>query len=391
MIRLTRSVSVSSFDVEATVAVGRDRPEFLAVARLAADLARPIGARDVLRELLGPRPDVLGWRVIERCVDLGLLERVGKSGEAVLSQAGRLALDHGEVLVPEEGVWRFFVVEDPLLPAVLIDVRSLETESVKREREAAKARPRGERGPQPERSPELIRRCRDGRPRPSVRNGHLFQLVELADKGASGPHGELRLTFTWGTEPSIRLSGRLRSDDDDDDDDEKAKPIDAAIDLPEVVRPWSYEGLWLTLVTHATRVPSAELNQWRTVAGTPVVPSSFASLPEAARRSFRRNIDVPASDLYDLGRFDATVLKDVHIVPASHAEAQAWLSWLQWDAINDYTLPAELEQRSHDHRALFPHHQPRALSPADLLAKARTEKGDRSWFLLGPSDLGLWS
>ena len=43
MIRLTRSISVSSFDVEATVAVGRNRPEFLAVARLAADLGRPIG------------------------------------------------------------------------------------------------------------------------------------------------------------------------------------------------------------------------------------------------------------------------------------------------------------------------------------------------------------
>ena len=64
MIRLSRSVAISSFDVEATVAVGRDRPEFLAVAQLAADLARPIGARDVLRELLGARPEVLGWRVI---------------------------------------------------------------------------------------------------------------------------------------------------------------------------------------------------------------------------------------------------------------------------------------------------------------------------------------
>ena len=109
MISLTRTVPVSSFDVEATVAVGRDRPEFLAVARLAADLDRPIDARDVLRELLGARPDVLGWRVIERCVALGRLVRAGTDGAAALSEPGRIALGHGQVLVPEEGIWRFFV------------------------------------------------------------------------------------------------------------------------------------------------------------------------------------------------------------------------------------------------------------------------------------------
>jgi hypothetical protein len=388
MIRLTRSVSVSSFDVEATVAVGRDRPEFLAVARLAADLARPIGARDVLRELLGPRPDVLGWRVIERCVDLGLLERAGKGGEAVLSQAGRLALNHGEVLVPEEGVWRFFVVEDPLLPAVLIDVQSLETEPVRREREAMRdARSRGDRPPQPERAPDLLRRCRDGQPRQSVRNGHLFQLMEVADKGASGPDGELRLTFTWDDEPALRLSGRLRSDNDD----EKSKPIDAAIDLPEIAGQWSHDGLWLVLVTHATQTPLDTLNNWRTVAGKPVVPSSFQSLPDAARRSFHRNLDVPASELHGLGRFEATALKDVEVVPAAPTDAEAWLAWLQWDSIHDYALPVDLEQSRQALLARFPHHRPRALSSAELLAKARTERGDRSWFLLGPSDLGLWS
>ena len=388
MIRLTRSVSVSTFDVEATVAVGRDRPEFLAVARLAADLARPIGARDVLRELLGPRPDVLGWRVIERCVDLGLLERTGKSGEAVLSQVGRVALNHGEVLVPEEGVWRFFFVEDPLLPAVLVDVQSLETESVKKERDSVReARSRGDRGLQPERAPDLLRRCRDARPRQSVRNRHLFQLVELADKGASGPEGELRLSCSWDATPTVRLSGRLPSDNDD----EKARPIDADIELPEIVGQWSHERLWRTLVTHATRTPLEELTNWHAVAGGPVVPASFQSLPEAARRSFRRNLDVPASELHKLGRFDATVLEDVHLVPAARADAEAWLAWLQWDSIHDYALPADLEQSSRGLLARFPHHRPRALSSAELLAKARTERGDRSWFLLAPSDLGLWS
>ena len=388
MIRLTRSLSVSSFDVEATVAVGRDRPEFLAVARLAADLARPIGARDVLRELLGERPEVLGWRVIERCVDLGLLQPAGKDGEAVLSAAGRLALGHGEVLVPEEGIWRFFVVDDPLVPAALVHAQRLEAEPVRKEREAAKdAHRRGERRPQADRSPELLRRCIGAEPRGSVQDGHLFQLVELTDNGAAGPGGDLRLVFTWDGAPSARLYGHLGLAPER----ANANPVDAGIDLPEFVGRLSYEALWKALVTHALDVPGPELDRWRTVAGGPVVPVPFQSLPAAAALAFRRDLDVPASDPLDLGHFEPAVLTDVDLVPATESDAQAWLAWLQWEAVNDYVTPSLLEQQRREQLALFPHHQPSALSASELLVKARTERDDRSWFLLCPSDLGLWS
>lgn len=388
MIRLTRTITVSTFDVEATVAVGRDRPELLAVARLAADMARPIGARDVLRELLGARPEVLGWRIIDRCVDIGLLHRVGKNGEAALSPDGQVALNHGEVLVPEEGVWRFFLVDDPLVPAALIHVRRLETEPVRREREAAReARGRGERIPPSERIPELLRQRCEGGPLLSVRNGHLFRPLALGSSGASGARGQLRLDLTWDTAASLRLSGRLSSDEEGED----AKPIDASLDLPEVLNRWTRDGLWKALAASATRVPAAELERWRGVAGRSVMPCSFSSLSETARRSFRRDIDVPAVDLPALGRFDATALKDVPIVPASQADAQEWMAWLQWDSIQDHVLPVEIERKGRELLASFPHHQPNALTAFDLLSRARTERGARSWFLFAPSDLGLWS
>jgi len=376
MIRLTRSVAVSSFDAQATVAVGRARPEFLAEARLAAALARPLGAR----------PEVLGWRVIERCVDLGLLERSGKDGDAALSEAGRLALEHGEVLVPEEGIWRFFVIDDPLVPGALVHAQRLDAEPVRKEREAAKARPRGER-PQVDRPPVSLRGCVGGAPRESVQNGHLFQLGELAESGAAGPTGELRLMFTWDAEPSLRLSGRLPLDGEGTN----AKPIDAGVSVPEVVARLSREGLWRSLVTRATQAPEAELQRWQATAGRHVVPVPFASLPAAARLGFRRDLDVPASELPGLGRFEATVLKDVEVVPASEGDAQAWLAWLQWEAITDFVTPAILEQHAREQRARFPHHSPRVLSAPELLAKARADRDERAWFVLGPSDLGLWS
>jgi hypothetical protein len=231
----------------------------------------------------------------------------------------------------------------------------------------------------------LLRRCRGAGPQKSVQNGHLFQLVEPAENGAVGPRGELRLVFTWGSEASTRLSGHLPSGDD------SPKPVDMAIDLPEVVSHWNYETLWKTLVTQATRTPDAELERWRTIAGKLVVPSSFQTLPTAARHSFRRDIDVPASDVPGLGRFEPTVLKDVDIVPVSETDAQNWLAWLQWEAINDYVTPSMLEQTSREQLRQFPYHQPRPLRSSELLTKAHTERNDRAWFLLGPSDLGLWS
>lgn len=388
MIRLTRSVVVSSFDAEATVAVGRDRPEFLAVARLAADLGRPIGARDVLRELLGALPEVLGWRVIERCIDLGLLARSGKDGDATLSESGRLALQHGEVLVPEEGIWRFFLIDDPLVPGALIHVQRLEADPVRMEREAARdARTRGERRPQVEHPPEILRRCCRTSPRESIQDGRLFQLSELAESGASGPRGELRLVFTWATEPSLRLSGCLPMGGDG----KPTQPIDAGIPLPEVITRLSREGLWREVVALATQIPGQELVRWHAAAGKSVVPVAFSSIPATARQTFRYDLEVPAPDVVGLGRFEPTTLKDVELVPLSEADAQSWLAWLQWECVNDYATPAVLELQGSEQRARFPHHRPRPLSASEILAKARAERDERAWFVLAPSDLGLWS
>jgi len=193
--------------------------------------------------------------------------------------------------------------------------------------------------------------------------------------------------LTWDAAPSLRVSGHLPSAEDG----AKAKLIDVDIKLPEFVDRLSREALWTALATCATHVQGTELDRWRGVAGHPVVPVSFQSLPPIARRAFSRDIEVPASDPLNLGPFEATVLKDVRVVPGSESDAQEWLEWLQWEAVDDYVTPSLLEQKSREQRALFPHHHPRPLSASDLLTKARTERGDRSWFLLGPFDLGLWS
>ena len=92
-----------------------------------------------------------------------------------------------------------------------------------------------------------------------------------------------------------------------------------------------------------------------------------------------------------LGAFDATNLENTLIVPASDTDAQVWLEWLHWNSINDYVTPRQIEELGKDQLARFPYHKPRPLSPSALLAQALTTRNERSFFLLAPSDLGLWS
>lgn len=391
MIRLSRSTSITCFDAEATVAVGRQRPEFLAVARLAADLGRPITSRDVLRELLGPRPEVLGRRVIQRCIGLGLLKIPDpKNGEAELTEAGRLALEQGEVLVPEEGVWRFYLVDDILVSNKLLHAERLETESVKKERDSAKnSRSRGDRPNRSEHPPEILCDCRGDLPSKSAQGGNLFQLIELAQSGSCGPKGTLRLDLTWdrGSEAMLKLSGELPPDG------QVRKPgsVDENIELPEAFHGLEYQAFWTTLASLSSDNTAETLGQWCATAEEPVIPIAFHSLPEDERKGFRRNVVVPASRLEALGAFDPTVLENIPIVPASEADAQAWLRWLQWEAINDYVTPHQIEKMAAELLTRFPYHKPRPFSPSELLAQALTARNERSFFLLAPSDLGLWS
>lgn len=100
MVKLNRTVECKTLDVKATIAIGRDRPEFLAVALLANDLDRPISGEDLSEHLFGDMYE-LGERVLDRSVSIGLLDWSEESGFAYLSQAGKKAIEQEKVLISE--------------------------------------------------------------------------------------------------------------------------------------------------------------------------------------------------------------------------------------------------------------------------------------------------
>ncbi|MDC0715228.1 hypothetical protein POL68_42660 [Stigmatella sp. ncwal1] len=393
MIRLERDVKVHTFEAEATVAVGRNRPEFLAVARLAADLQRPLDGGTVAQELLGGLPAQTGWRVIDRCLALGLLERQAKQGPAKLSESGARALAQGAVLVPEEGIWRFYLIDDPLIDLPLVHVVRLEASNAREERDLLnQAKTRGENRPSlgAPAPGSLAQETLLKRFLTSVVHGRGFEVRDLAPRGEPGPSGSLRLSLEWSPKsaPQLVLQGRLPMTE------ERAQAdVDLQAGTPIECGAISYEEVWRTLVSAARRVPIEELAQWQSTTQRHLLPVSLdASLPEAARRTMQMDLESPSTRIGRLGQFNPARLRGVDLVPRSEADAQAWAEWLQWDALDRYVTPTGLLEKARQVTARFSYHRPHLPDPKALLARAlRTPLESRSRFLLAPSDLGLWS
>ena len=259
MIQLTRSVAVQTFDAEATIALGRDRPELLAVAQLALDAGRAIVGKDVTRELLGGLPEHVGWLVIDRCVHLGLLVQRANRGPAELSPGGRIALEHGQVLVPEEGVFRFYVAADPLLDSALLHVSPLRSASGKESRETLYAAKKGEaKAPVGTSPPSILQGVTTKRVMLSVVNGSMFEMQEAPRVGQAGPDGSLRLELRWEPEgpPVVLLTGSLPGSGED------LLKADFRMETPATLRTSSYDSLWTALMSLATKIPGPTLDQW---------------------------------------------------------------------------------------------------------------------------------
>ena len=63
--------------------------------------------------LLPGRPKVMGFRLLNMLVDLGLLENF-HSKEFTLTEYGSEALENETIFIPEESSWKIWVTEDAI-------------------------------------------------------------------------------------------------------------------------------------------------------------------------------------------------------------------------------------------------------------------------------------
>lgn len=381
MITLYRTVPVTCIDLAATVSVSRDLPHYMPLIRLAKDFGGAVTVKQVHRELFQTLPEHFARLALARCKDLGVLEEDGDQRYR-LTERGDLALETGKILTPEEGVWRFYLADDPLLPCPVIHLKRIETSSLHQDVSSAKG------GSQKKQSkvlpaPDYLKRWVDKTPQSSFVDGTFWVITAIEGKGAGRAQDTLRLDLRWGRgeAPQTLLTGKLP---------ESGGTID--YQFSPAVGDWTCDDLWRVLVGQETGVKASDLLYLEDLYKDRVVPVAFDDLPEQQRRTFRQDLSIPGITLSRLGRFEPSTLPDVRIVPAADQDAQDWCEWLQWDAVTTYVTPALLQRQADAVLDKFPYHDPRPLEPVSMLAQARQAPGARrARNILTPADLGLWS
>ena len=388
MIRLHRTISVASFDVVATVATGRDRPEWLAVARLAADLG-PIDGAAIVRELGLPSP--VGGRVLDRCVAIGLLAREGIRGPAALSELGRKALESGEVLVPEEGTWRIHTCDDPLIDDPILHVARLPESRAQPDRQQSK----GEAKPAqaiPQQTPARLMGSRGRMWKSIAKQGPRFEVREVGQRGLSGPDHRLKLEVVWepGEVADLRTSGTWAQAEPGKDAKVEIS-IEGSLGLPSVFATRRYDDLWSYLVSLGADVDREEVQVAMRRTNRRVAPRRFGDLTGGQRRAMRSDLEVPSFWLDAIGQFEPSRLTDVELVPLTDEDAQRWAEWRLWNQLDDYVTRARLDQLADEAIQPFRGYRVVIPSPEHWLDEAQKNPGDpKSRFIFAPADLGLW-
>ena len=390
MIKLKRTVECKTFDVKATIAVGRDRPEFLAVALLAHDLDRSIGGEDLSGHLFGDIFE-LGERVLERSVSIGLLEWSEESNDswrfarrsAHLSQAGKKAIEQEKVLISEEGVWRFYYLDDPLIKDRLIHFEPMEVPKAWEERRDL-YRQKRQRPNHSIPTPDFLKWHQD-HTFISVIDGTPFMLQDISKEGENLLSEELTMhtKVTPDKKLDITLQGELKSPS------RNGFPlrVDQYFDPPEDLLSITYNEVWMELATQGSGVEPHKYG------ADLVVPVHFDEIDEAARNSMHKDIQVPNPDLnnLELGCFETTKLKGARIEPDTDEDAQQWARWLLLNGLDDYKTPQLIRKDEQEIHKRFPNHPIQLIDAEDLLQDA-CACTDKTWsrFLLAPYDLNLW-
>ncbi|EDM77780.1 hypothetical protein PPSIR1_38399 [Plesiocystis pacifica SIR-1] len=394
MIRLHRNVVISAFDLEGVIARSQERPELLAVARLAYDHPRGLTADILAGELIGGQ-SILCRRIIDRCVSLQVLERQRVGAPARLTELGRAMLERGQIWIPERGTWRVYFAEDPLLDVPLVHVEPCWTPKANAARsEVYRQKKQGGRPARAQARPALLRNFEYDTLCSSLVDGSTFQLLELSKHGAYGQPSTLHLGvgFPADGHPRVTLSGELEAPPRPPKVACRPIALDRVLELPSALAAWRYEDLWTELVSFARDIELETLAAACERAKRPVLPVTLEQTSASERRSMRTRVEVPPLEFARAGCFEANHLDRVELIPQSTEDADRWARWLQWDSLDGYRVPAQLERSAATIRERFPLFQVSSATPHELLARAKSDPtAPSSRYLLTTADLGLWS
>lgn len=348
-LRLRRAIQVRWLETMAVVRLPVAQAEWPPLLALATELAKQgqtLTPDDVSRRLL-PLPVAAARAWLRQAADRGMLQPVGTPAVPAYAPTahGAAAAKLGGGLEERQGLFRFAVVDDPLLGGChLLHVEE------RREPAGGATSPL-----------EADLAHEPGAFTSSVLQPDLpFAVVRTADLARTLP-GTLELMLELEVAPDHRGPFRLRlrsvrKEARSEKGEKTAAAIDVRLESPLQRRAdQSYADL-LALVLAAGEAPR-ELSDGLSV--------PFASLPTEARLSFRlrHQKSFPAhlrvAGQFDLGVFDVEPI-EVALTPRPE-DVDAWGLWLQVRALGGERTPAAAAKAGEAARQKIPSYRPRAL------------------------------
>ena len=314
---LERSVSVRCWRVVGQIARTRERTELMA-ALLRASENDGTDARDLAEHLLFDSQSrrVVAERLLHIGVTYGLLEEQGRRVFAP-TEAGRQAIDTGEVFVPEDGAWTLWASDDPLLPSPVLRIEPWNEPSAYDEIAGDKRENARER--RYEALPEWLREVIRRPVTPTAGNAVAVRIDHL-EKQAEAVEVAGWLRLRWNVDDGrLQLVGTLERQQ------EGRGRMSTELTPPPVEPGWIWhklletEGLWKRWddERRALRV-------------------SFDETDDAEREAMSRELKFESPYLPGYETFEPLTVPEVPIAAESEADAQVWASWRLHTRIRDY-------------------------------------------------------
>ena len=311
-IEMSRKIRVEAYEVVAKLAFPEDRTEVLSLLQMANHLGS-LSESDIVDRrsgLLPGRPKVMGFRLLNMLVDLGLLENF-QSKEFTLTEYGSEALENETIFIPEESSWKIWVTEDPLFPSNILHV----------ERHKEGFAPKGSRAGVKQ-MPDFITDI-EGANIKLIRTHHTdsveVRIEEIKPNGRlSNSSADLNLIIIadYGQDTIARVKGILGTG--------KGNQIDRIVD---------FEGpKHLELFTRLMN--QSEFGQdWDENEG--ILNVVFAETTTAERRQHLRTIRIDTPNLEGLGEFNSVELKTIPLAPKTGYDAREWAKWDFWSDFSE--------------------------------------------------------
>jgi hypothetical protein len=340
-----------------TIFEEEDRPEIIPLLKAVSEANR--SNSDVVtymhNNLFFDLPIPFVENVLEELRLMGLITE-----DRILSKRGKQTLEKEEVMVPRTGPYRVDVVNDPLLPQVVINYYPLNA-SLKMDLFTTEAEPR-----QIVEIPTFLQNTVGTRIKTLENSSRTIDIKEIQKKGSLLPktsHIQVILQYKpdyWQLQMKYRKHTRT-------------------LDLPQI-----FDGQRLIDQLLQSISVEADLTRWR----IPQVPAVL-DIKELSR--FKKDFKLSTFEIEELGRFTQVVLEDIEIYPDSDESARHWAIALFLEELSGYMFQERFRNTWTDLIIKYSILSEFTFTPPTLeeLWSSVPFGSSKYWFLRAPSDMRL--